>query len=87
MHKDDPHVLAVHIEKCSNVLWRDRPFVTFLPLPLALFLFLISAIFVPPRSQEFKDFLRKALDKNPETRPSALQLLEVGTAKLHSVAL
>ncbi|KAJ1126746.1 hypothetical protein NDU88_005152 [Pleurodeles waltl] len=27
-------------------------------------------------SQEFNDFLRKALDKNPETRPSAAQLLE-----------
>uniref|UniRef100_A0A3Q1IAJ0 non-specific serine/threonine protein kinase n=1 Tax=Anabas testudineus TaxID=64144 RepID=A0A3Q1IAJ0_ANATE len=27
-------------------------------------------------SQEFKDFLRKALDKNPETRPTAAQLLE-----------
>uniref|UniRef100_A0A8C9V9C6 non-specific serine/threonine protein kinase n=1 Tax=Scleropages formosus TaxID=113540 RepID=A0A8C9V9C6_SCLFO len=27
-------------------------------------------------SQEFKDFLKKALDKNPETRPSAAQLLE-----------
>uniref|UniRef100_A0A673AIY3 non-specific serine/threonine protein kinase n=1 Tax=Sphaeramia orbicularis TaxID=375764 RepID=A0A673AIY3_9TELE len=27
-------------------------------------------------SQEFKDFLRKALDKNPETRPSAAQLIE-----------
>nr|XP_046266036.1 serine/threonine-protein kinase 10 [Scatophagus argus] len=27
-------------------------------------------------SREFKDFLKKALDKNPETRPSATQLLE-----------
>ncbi|XP_043925039.1 serine/threonine-protein kinase 10 [Protopterus annectens] len=27
-------------------------------------------------SHEFKDFLRVALDKNPETRPTALQLLE-----------
>ncbi|KAM8742733.1 serine/threonine-protein kinase 10 [Acanthopagrus schlegelii] len=27
-------------------------------------------------SQDFKDFLRKALDKNPETRPTASQLLE-----------
>uniref|UniRef100_A0A671X2S5 non-specific serine/threonine protein kinase n=1 Tax=Sparus aurata TaxID=8175 RepID=A0A671X2S5_SPAAU len=27
-------------------------------------------------SQDFKDFLRKALDKNPETRPTAMQLLE-----------
>ncbi|XP_070839866.1 serine/threonine-protein kinase 10 [Chaetodon trifascialis] len=27
-------------------------------------------------SQEFKDFLKKALDKNPETRPTATQLLE-----------
>ncbi|AWO99985.1 putative serine/threonine-protein kinase 10 [Scophthalmus maximus] len=27
-------------------------------------------------SQEFKDFLRKALDKNPETRPTAAQLME-----------
>ncbi|KAM6983213.1 serine/threonine-protein kinase 10 [Tautogolabrus adspersus] len=27
-------------------------------------------------SPEFKDFLRKALDKNPETRPTALLLLE-----------
>ncbi|XP_077402100.1 serine/threonine-protein kinase 10 [Vanacampus margaritifer] len=26
-------------------------------------------------SQEFKDFLRRALDKNPETRPTAVQLL------------
>lgn len=33
---------------------------------------------VHPRSQDFKDFLRKALDKNPETRPTAMQLLEVG---------
>ncbi|XP_069828419.1 serine/threonine-protein kinase 10 [Dendropsophus ebraccatus] len=27
-------------------------------------------------SQEFRDFLKKALDKNPETRPSAVKLLE-----------
>ncbi|XP_069620206.1 serine/threonine-protein kinase 10 [Ranitomeya imitator] len=27
-------------------------------------------------SQEFRDFLKKALDKNPETRPSSVQLLE-----------
>ncbi|XP_040006720.1 serine/threonine-protein kinase 10 [Xiphias gladius] len=27
-------------------------------------------------SQEFKDFLKKALDKNPETRPMAAQLME-----------
>uniref|UniRef100_UPI0037E783B7 serine/threonine-protein kinase 10 n=1 Tax=Semicossyphus pulcher TaxID=241346 RepID=UPI0037E783B7 len=27
-------------------------------------------------SPEFKDFLRKALDKNPETRPTAVQLME-----------
>ncbi|XP_051533907.1 serine/threonine-protein kinase 10-like [Myxocyprinus asiaticus] len=27
-------------------------------------------------SNEFKDFLKKALDKNPETRPTAAQLLE-----------
>ncbi|KAG8578659.1 hypothetical protein GDO81_010572 [Engystomops pustulosus] len=27
-------------------------------------------------SQEFRDFLKKALDKNPEARPSAIQLLE-----------
>ncbi|XP_054907266.1 serine/threonine-protein kinase 10 [Poeciliopsis prolifica] len=27
-------------------------------------------------SRDFKDFLRKALDKNPESRPSAAQLLE-----------
>ncbi|XP_053320680.1 serine/threonine-protein kinase 10 [Spea bombifrons] len=27
-------------------------------------------------SPEFKDFLKKALDKNPETRPSSVQLLE-----------
>ncbi|XP_063303429.1 serine/threonine-protein kinase 10 isoform X1 [Pelobates fuscus] len=27
-------------------------------------------------SQEFRDFLKKALDKNPETRPSPVQLLE-----------
>ncbi|KAM4676123.1 LOW QUALITY PROTEIN: serine/threonine-protein kinase 10 [Discoglossus pictus] len=27
-------------------------------------------------SLEFRDFLKKALDKNPETRPSAVQLLE-----------
>lgn len=29
------------------------------------------------RSQEFKDFLKKSLDKNPESRPDAAQLLEV----------
>uniref|UniRef100_A0A3Q1GAA9 non-specific serine/threonine protein kinase n=1 Tax=Acanthochromis polyacanthus TaxID=80966 RepID=A0A3Q1GAA9_9TELE len=27
-------------------------------------------------TQEFKDFLKKALDKNPETRPTAVQLME-----------
>uniref|UniRef100_H2RSN7 non-specific serine/threonine protein kinase n=1 Tax=Takifugu rubripes TaxID=31033 RepID=H2RSN7_TAKRU len=27
-------------------------------------------------SQDFKDFLKRALDKNPESRPSAVQLLE-----------
>ncbi|KAM3925743.1 serine/threonine-protein kinase 10 [Leptodactylus fuscus] len=27
-------------------------------------------------SQEFRDFLKKALDKNPDTRPSTVQLLE-----------
>ncbi|XP_005992559.1 serine/threonine-protein kinase 10 [Latimeria chalumnae] len=35
------------------------------------------ALDVPSKwSQEFKDFLKKALDKNPETRPTAEQLLE-----------
>lgn len=29
------------------------------------------------RSVEFRDFLKIALDKNPETRPSAAQLLQV----------
>lgn len=33
--------------------------------------------FVYFRSMEFNDFLKKALDRNPETRPTAAQLLEV----------
>ncbi|EMP33457.1 Serine/threonine-protein kinase 10 [Chelonia mydas] len=35
-----------------------------------------SFIGTPYWSPEFKDFLKTALDKNPETRPSAAQLLE-----------
>lgn len=34
--------------------------------------------FIYSRSQAFNDFLRKCLDKNPETRPTAAQMLEVG---------
>lgn len=41
-----------------------------------------SFSFSPKRSPEFRDFLKRALDKNPETRPSATQLLEV-KAGLH----
>ncbi len=33
--------------------------------------------FVYFRSRDFKDFLKSALDRNPETRPTAAQLLEV----------
>lgn len=33
--------------------------------------------FVYFRSMEFNDFLKKALDRNPEMRPTAAQLLEV----------
>lgn len=41
---------------------------------------LLFFLLFPQRSPEFNDFLRRALDKNPETRPSAVQLLEVGAA-------
>lgn len=66
---------------CSNVLLCcNYPFIPFLPLPFfhssCFWLTLFSC--VHPRSQEFKDFLKKALDKNPETRPTAVQLMEVG---------
>ncbi|MEQ2206344.1 serine threonine kinase 10 [Xenoophorus captivus] len=38
-------------------------------------------------SKDFNDFLKKALDKNPEARPSAAQLLEVRTNKLCKVSV
>uniref|UniRef100_A0A8C1W1G3 non-specific serine/threonine protein kinase n=1 Tax=Cyprinus carpio TaxID=7962 RepID=A0A8C1W1G3_CYPCA len=34
-------------------------------------------------SMEFKDFLKKALDRNPETRPTAAQLLDVSETSLN----
>lgn len=42
----------------------------------------LTAATCPPRSVEFRDFLKTALDKNPETRPSASQLLEVSGSSL-----
>lgn len=65
----------------SNVLLCcNYPFILSLPLPVlhssCFRLMLLSR--VHPRSREFKDFLKKALDKNPETRPTAVQLMEVG---------
>ncbi|KAK7925818.1 hypothetical protein WMY93_008128 [Mugilogobius chulae] len=36
-------------------------------------------------SPEFNDFLRKCLDKNPETRPTAAHLLESGGGQLYSL--
>ncbi|XP_008402052.1 serine/threonine-protein kinase 10-like [Poecilia reticulata] len=38
-------------------------------------------------SRDFNDFLRKSLDKNPECRPSAAQLLEVRSNKVCKVTI
>lgn len=54
---------------------------SFLPTLFPFFLYVLdeSLFSCHSRSPEFNDFLKKSLDKNPETRPSAAQLMEVGS--------